>query len=316
MSKFNRRGGFKTFEREEERKEQERSLGRNNIYGMFLREGEEDIPMRFLTDEPILGYFHSVPRGGGKGLDDVPCTGTGCPECALGENKRSYKGMWLVVDERPWERKLRKDGKETGEVEEVPHSVRILTRGSKDISVYNKKHEKFPLNEYTWEISRIGRDSSTSYSIERGEKEPLTPEETMEYLELLPKGLLNYVKERVEDCGGIEEIEDGEFMEILLDIVEFNSYKDNEEIIASLEATEAEYEARKNEDKPKAKKFGSKRTTESSSSSTGKKSFRSKAKASGIVEDEEEEEEVRRPRKLGAKKPAPAKKKSFKKPSR
>lgn len=303
MSNFKRRGGFKAFEKEEERKEQERTTGRNLIYGLFLKEGQHDVPIRFLTSEPILGHFHSVPKAGGRGMDDIPCKGTGCELCAEGEYRASLAGGWLVLDLTPWERKVRKDGKETGEVEEVSHSVRILKRGSKDIAVYNQKNSKFSLTDYSWELSRLGKESSTTYSIERMENEPLSVEEQMEYLELLPRGLFKYLEEKVEEHGGVDEIEPEDFEDVLMDLVEFSMYKDTEEVVESLERSEAEYEAnrKKEQSEPKAKKFGSRSKT-TAPASTGKKSFRSKARASGIVRDEEEDEAPKK-RPLAKKRP-------------
>src|SRR3712207_9004525 len=54
-----------------------------------------EIPIRFLTDEPICFYEHTK-RVNGK-ITNIPCIGDGCPECESGDKPR-FVGAFLVLD--------------------------------------------------------------------------------------------------------------------------------------------------------------------------------------------------------------------------
>lgn len=199
--KLNRRG-YKAFKKEEEQIKKRQEQRKNNLWRFFLgdRDGE-DIPILFLTEEPILFYEHNVPSG--KGYDNVICTEDDkCPHCKDG-NYASYKGAFLIVDTRTF-----KNSRD----EEVSNQVKLLVRGQKDIAKLGRLSSKFGLTNRPYYVTKVGTKQNTTYEFERGEEHELELEEIEEFLETLPEGLLTHA--------------DAEDEETLYDIVEHCIYGD------------------------------------------------------------------------------------------
>ena len=65
MSVFRGRG-FKAHQEEQQRREKEKEKRKGRVWRFFLQDGEEDVPIRFLTEEPILFYEHTIKTPDGK----------------------------------------------------------------------------------------------------------------------------------------------------------------------------------------------------------------------------------------------------------
>lgn len=171
--------GYKYAREEVERQERARENAGKLLYEFYLpkpdksnREPEADVI--FLTDEPVNFYMHQVPRQGGR-YDSVVCseeiTGN-CPCCEEG-NKPSYKGAYLIYDERPYEytdskgKKIKKKGQ-----------LRLYFAGVKVMSQLDRiNSRKGGLLNRECTIVRTGTGTSTSYTIEVGEELDLTRKE-------------------------------------------------------------------------------------------------------------------------------------------
>jgi hypothetical protein len=210
MANVFRKRGFDANKKESERRKQERENKMGKLWRFFMQDGEEDIPVRFLTEEPILFYEHSVPTPGGK-FDNVACTDD-CELCAKGD-RPSYKGAWLVVDGREVEVNEKKDGKPTGKKKVISDQVKLYVRGSTDIAKLDRLSRKFGLTSRPYFATKTGEGTSTSYELDRGEKQKLTTKEIKNILSKLPETMRDHYN------GDEEE---------LYEIVEFNIFPDVE----------------------------------------------------------------------------------------
>lgn len=211
MSVFRKRG-FDAHKQESERREKEKSDRQGKLWRYFLKDGEEDEPLRFLTEEPILFYEHNVTLPGGK-YGNVTCTGDGCEECSKG-GKPSYKGAWLVVDGRSVDIDEKKDGKATGKKKAIKDQVRLYVRGSIDIAKLDRLSRKWGLTSRPWFATKTGANTTTSYELDRGEENELSVKEIEQLLSKIPDENMRNHYDGSEDS--------------LLDIVEFNIFDDAE----------------------------------------------------------------------------------------
>ena len=157
-----RKRGFKAHKKENERREKEQEQRSNSLWRFFLKDGEEDIPVRFLTEEPVLFYEHNIKHPDGK-FSTETCTGEDCVQCANGV-KSTYRGAWLVVDGRKFKYKD-KEGKE----QEGKDQIRLYVRGSTDIAKLDRISRKFGLTSRPYFATKTGTGTSTSYEIDRGD---------------------------------------------------------------------------------------------------------------------------------------------------
>ncbi|AEZ50503.1 single strand DNA binding protein [Bacillus phage BCD7] len=201
MSVFKRRG-FSAHKEEETKREKERARRQGKIFRMFLKDGDEDVPVIFLTEEPILFHEHSIKSG--KGWDNITCSGDNCPECDRGDNP-SYKGAWLVVDRRTFEVDEYKDNKKTGNKKKVKDRVKLLVRGSSDIGKYARKSQRKGLTKYLWLMSKTGKQATTSYELENDKKIRLTEKEIKQLLAQLPEEVRNHFDGEMESLYEIVE---------------------------------------------------------------------------------------------------------------
>lgn len=208
MSNVFRKRGFKAHKQEEDRREKERESRIGKLWRYFLKDGEEDVPLRFLTEEPILFYEHSLSVGGK--YTNVTCEGDDCPECAKGD-KPSYKGAWLVVDGREVEVDEKKDGRATGKKRIITDQVRLYVRGSTDIAKLDRLSRKFGLMSRPWFATKTGSGTSTSYELDRGEPDELTEKQITNLLAKVPEKMRDHY-------DGSDES--------LMDIVEANIFDD------------------------------------------------------------------------------------------
>jgi len=280
MSVFARRG-FKAHKQEEERREKEKKQRQGKLWRFFLADGEEDIPLRFLTEEPILFYEHSLKVG--KNYTNETCKGEGCEHCESGD-RPSYKGAWLVTDGREREVKERKNGKETGKTITISDQVKLYVRGSKDIAKLDRLSRKFGLTSRPWFATKTGTDTSTSYELDRGEEDELTEKQIKNLLAKLPEELRNHYDGSDDSLMDIVESQ-------VIDDFELNPSEDtgrdedeededDEDLDDDVESVEDDEEE---EEKPKkklgSKKAGAKKSLASKKSTGIKKPVAKKSKS-------------------------------------
>lgn len=177
--------GFKTFREEEARREEVREQKRGKLYRFFLRDEDEDIEIRFLTDEPVLFYEHSINEGG-KWLN-VTCTrDDNCKHCLNGD-KPAYKGAFLIVDSREFEVDERVNGDRTGNKIKVKDRIKILARGTRDLAKLDRLNTKYGLMSRPFYVTKVGSGSATTYEFDRGEKDTLSQKQIKEFLDTLPE---------------------------------------------------------------------------------------------------------------------------------
>lgn len=166
--------GFSETRKEAKRQEQRRGT----LFRLFLTEDGEERDVRFLTEEPMTFYEHTVPNG--KRYKNVICTGDEhCPYCNDGDDP-SMKGAFLVWDATPY-----KDGKG----KKHNGSIKLYVAGTKICTQLDRIHTKYGLTNREITIVRMGEGQSTTYSFERGEKSKLSEKEIKAMLKNLPDAL-------------------------------------------------------------------------------------------------------------------------------
>ena len=202
MSVFRGRG-FKAHQEEQQRREKEKEKRKGRVWRFFLQDGEEDVPIRFLTEEPILFYEHTIKTPDGK-YDNVTCMGDDCEYCERG-NRPSYKGAWLVVDGREIEVEEKKDGKPTGKTKIIKDRVKLYVRGSTDIAKLDRLSRKWGLTTRPWFANKTGSGTSTSYELDSGEPSELTVKEIQQLLSQLKEEVSNHYDGTMESLYDIVE---------------------------------------------------------------------------------------------------------------
>lgn len=183
--------GFSAYREEAARREKIRESKMGKLFRFFIGDkDEEDIEIRFLTDEPILFYEHSV-QDGGRWVN-VLCTGDSkCPYCDDG-NRPQYKGAFLIVDTREFETDERdKNGEKTGNKVTVKDRVKLLVRGTKDIAKLDRLNNKYGLLDVPYYVTKVGSGNQTSYEFDHGSKDPLSNKQIQKYLSQLPEKYRN-----------------------------------------------------------------------------------------------------------------------------
>lgn len=177
--------GFQEYKEEVKRREELAEQKRGKLWRFFLKDGEEDVEMIFLTDEPILYYEHMI-NDGGKWVN-ITCSGEiDCPYCSQGK-KPQYRGAFLVVDRREFEVDERNEqGEKTGKTIKVKDRIKIFSRGSQDLAKLLRLYNKYGLQGKTYYVTKIGSGNKTTYEFDRGEGEALSDKQIAKFLEQLP----------------------------------------------------------------------------------------------------------------------------------
>ena len=182
--------GFSAYKEEEERRKKQFDDMKRKLWRFFLKEDEENVPIRFLTEEPICYFEHTFKDSTGKWTNES-CLGDDCPQCAAG-HKPQWVGAWMVVDGREFEAKVRKDGKDTGETKTMSDRVKLLVRGMKDVAKLAKRSKDFGLTTRQWFVTRTGTGNTTTWDFERADvKEALTAKEIDALRQQLPAEVRN-----------------------------------------------------------------------------------------------------------------------------
>lgn len=182
--------GFKTVNQAQERIEERREKAKSSLRNFFPpKSSDDEVVIRFLTEDPINYLAHTVPVAGTNRFDTVFCTGDDCAECARADRPRD-EWAWLVWDTTEFEVKERdSSGKETGKTRKVNGSVKVLRRGITDASSLAKFSTKYGLMNRSWAISKS--PSGKGWAFDRGDDDEVTEKEVAGYLETLPDSLKN-----------------------------------------------------------------------------------------------------------------------------
>ena len=172
MSKvFNR--GFETAKEENRKQEEARENAGKKLWRFFLKDDGDEADLRFLTEEPVNFFEHTLKgsKGGKEVFETYTCTGENCPFCEDGD-KPTYKGAYLVIDRREFEYKDQKGKKQTGK-----DQIRLFVQGMKVVSQLDRISDKYGLSNRDVTFIRLGSGTQTTYTIERGDEEKLSSKE-------------------------------------------------------------------------------------------------------------------------------------------
>lgn len=167
--------GYKPLAKEAKRQEELRQQRRERLYEFFLKDDRDEADVRFLLEEPCNIRVHQVQRRASNGktfYDSVICTEDNkCPYCQQGDNP-TMKGANLIIDRRPYEYTDEKGKKRTAQ-----NTVKLFIQGTKVMGQLERISDKYGLTNRDVTIIRLGTGTGTSYTIERGDEEPVTTKE-------------------------------------------------------------------------------------------------------------------------------------------
>ena len=160
--------GYTAVREEKQRQDENREKAGKNLWRFFLSNDGDEADVRFLTEEPVTFYEHTVKgmRNGKEVYDTVVCSGdSNCSLCANGD-KPTFKGAFLIWDMRPFEY-TDKDGKK----QKGKGQLRLYVQGARVLSQLDRISSKYGLTNRTITIVRLGKGTSTTYTIEKGDEE-------------------------------------------------------------------------------------------------------------------------------------------------
>ena len=167
--------GYKPLAQEAKRQEARRASLRERLFEFYLKDDKDEADVRFLLEEPCNIRVHQVQRKAGNGktfYDSVICSENDrCPYCEMGDNP-TVKGATLVVDRRPFEYTDERGKKKKGQ-----NQVKLFIQGTKVMGQLERISDKYGLTDRDVTIIRLGTGTNTSYTIERGDEEPVTAKE-------------------------------------------------------------------------------------------------------------------------------------------
>lgn len=167
----------KGFEANRQEKARQEKLAENRgkkLFRFFLGKDGEEADLIFLTEEPVNFHEHTVKgsRNGKEVFDTFTCTGDdNCELCNDGD-RPSFKGAFLVYDQRPFEY-TDKNGKK----QKADGSLKLFVYGTKVVSQLDRISSKYGLTGREITMVRLGSGTSTNYTFERGDKISLTEKE-------------------------------------------------------------------------------------------------------------------------------------------
>lgn len=197
--------GYESVREEKQRQEDIREKSGKRLWRFFLGEDGEEADVRFLTEEPINFYEHTIKitKGGKEKYDTTICTREigDCPLCDNGD-KPSFKGAYLVYDMRPYEY-TDKDGKK----KKGKGQLKLYVQGTRVLSQLDRLSERYGLTNRTYTITRTGSGTSTTYMFDRGDEEGklsdseiknMLPEKLRDSFDGTMESLYTIVKEQLE----------------------------------------------------------------------------------------------------------------------
>ena len=193
--------GYTAVREEKQRQDENREKAGKNLWRFFLTQDGDEADVRFLTEEPVTFYEHTIKgmKGGKETYDTVICSGDSCPLCANGD-KPTFKGAFLIFDKRPVEF-TDKDGKK----KKSEGQLRLYVQGARVLSQLDRISSKYGLTNRTITIVRLGKGTSTTYTIEKGDEEGKLS--VAEIKNMLPEklresynGTMDSLYSIIEDC--------------------------------------------------------------------------------------------------------------------
>lgn len=215
--------GYSAVREEKQRQDENREKMGKQLWRFFLSKDGEEATVRFLTEEPINFYEHSVRsvRNGKERFDSVICTQDlgECPHCENGD-KPSFKGAFLIYDKRPYEY-TDKNGKK----QKSSGQVRLYVQGARVLSQLDRLSERYGLTNRDYIISRSGSGTSTTYMFDRtDEKSKLSeaeiknmlPEKLRDMYDGTMESLYDIVQNQLEMMinGNVEDDEEEDYKEV------------------------------------------------------------------------------------------------------
>ena len=210
--------GYEASREEKARQDKARENAGKKLWRFFLADDGDEADLRFLTEEPVNFYEHNLKKGDNR-YEQYCCTGDDCPFCEDGD-RPTYKGAYLVVDRREFEFTDNNGKKQKGK-----NQVRLFIQGMKVVSQLDRISDKYGLSNRDVTIVRLGKGTSTTYTIERGEEEKLTkkeieqllPEKLREMYDGTMDSLMSIVEEQLlmltKDYVPDEDEDDGDYEE-------------------------------------------------------------------------------------------------------
>ena len=165
--------GYEASRAEKQRQDEAREAMGKKLWRFFLKDDGDEADLRFLTEEPVNFFEHTLKgsKGGKEVFETYTCTGENCPFCEDGD-KPTYKGAYLVIDRREFEYKDQKGKKQTGK-----DQIRLFVQGMKVVSQLDRISDKYGLSNRDVTFIRLGSGTQTTYTIERGDEEKLSSKE-------------------------------------------------------------------------------------------------------------------------------------------
>ena len=159
---FNR--GYDKANKEIDKIEQERKKREGRLWRLFLKRDGDEVDIRFLTEEPISFYEHTVKKG--NKFENIICTGEDCPLCE--DDNPSFKGAYLVWDYTEYTDRNKKKHK---------GQLRLYVGGSRIVTQLERLSEKYGLTNRDWTVIRNGDGTATTYTFDRGDEYKLNRKE-------------------------------------------------------------------------------------------------------------------------------------------
>ena len=165
--------GYEASRAEKQRQDEAREAMGKRLWRFFLKDDGDEADLRFLTEEPVNFFEHTLKgsKGGKEVFETYTCTGENCPFCEDGD-KPTYKGAYLAIDRSELEYKDQKGKKQTGK-----DQIRLFVQGMKVVSQLDRISDKYGLSNRDVTFIRLGSGTQTTYTIERGDEEKLSSKE-------------------------------------------------------------------------------------------------------------------------------------------
>lgn len=174
--------GYSAVKEEKERQERNRERVKGKLWDFYLSDDGDEAQVRFLTEEPVNYYAHSVPEKGGRYQEHICTQDDDCEYCNEGD-KPQFKSAYLIWDKREYE-----TTNEKGKKVKKSGCLRLYTQGTKVTSQLARISSKSGITVKDLNIVRSGKGTQTSYMFENDfEREPLTADEVREMLLVLPE---------------------------------------------------------------------------------------------------------------------------------
>lgn len=155
--------GYEAAREEQKRQDETREKMGKRLWRFFLSKDGEEATVRFLTEEPITFYEHTIKtvHNGKESYDTHICTQDGCEFCESGD-RAGFKGAFLIYDKRPYEYTDKNGKKKKGEGQ-----LRLYVQGTRVLSQLDRLSSRYGLTGRDYIITRSGSGTATTYMFDR-----------------------------------------------------------------------------------------------------------------------------------------------------